>query len=1250
MRKFTAVILGILMAVGFVAIVPGKASAGEAVRIIMELDTTTATALSSTPLRGRIVPLDANNELATTFNGSDITEASIEFTSEEYGDEVGFADKAATVTPAGTDYSYDSTKVTIPMGSKKWKEFAVTYANVTEVKDDTITATLVRGTKKISASRDITVKAPAANCYVVRTGGIGIEPDVLEELSTTGLADNGAKKKAGASVTVDVLAAYYQSSTGKYYFTDNVPSGAESITIYGKVANSRQTYAYQGAATLTGGRATVSAAITDLKIPAAILDSGFGSTATQQLNTLAWCNQNGITLTFSAQTKVTRQIGTASGDVDTTSKDLQVSGLTSYNPTSSIYCGDVIGSGSPSGTSLSDTAKMVPEQCQKITLVGLPVNGLFVDSSTDNRNGKTYYSGFGGVGRAFGNYYPSPADAFFLASNWKNQSTAFRTFGQTQDDNAAYFAIIGRDTHGNPAPFASKTVAFGLTETFAKNFGQTVAGWHINRKLSGDTSDSNSYVIAPGYYSFVPLEITYTGAKSTVAITEVYLSTPNTLDLAKSTALDDIKGTSTDKMMSVYISDVIRAITATQNSANAGEADNTIQIGGASSSDTYTVSGVYTYNGSAVSIGLEDATTGSSSISVKGDGEAVDFALFTANSVAGGRYLLKIADPSGATTIAAITPTISPADPGDFAPSMVVSQVNTINIGLDDEEKHDQFVLNKNYMVLDAFMNPYGTDLVLKTTGLDDADAEATVLTADKTAVFSGASAKVDGTTVTVRFNLDSITDEQKKAVLRLQAGEQYADTTINLKTPKSLKLSNIFVPVPGINDTPVAVYMADQSGSLFTPITATTALSAAGNKYTGVYEVDLEATDGLVDGVDEKTINLTTITYPSNGAVTSAPKVILPVKPDAGKTSMTIDGDSDYGKATLVLNFTPDFDAPVIGDPTAIDCGFTIQITDNGTGVDSAKTKASVVVKNASGEDITSTLSISASDTATTSTITVIGTGTGNFSITLTAYDKQGNATNATTKLVTVSTANECTVTPECLDVSPAYVTYGDPETVVTITGKNTSFGAGTTVDFSCSAVTEGAVDVESATSLTVRVTVPASGEDENCDITVTTGSETITCANKFQVLSQPPVTCVDNDGDTYGENCAAGTDCDDNDPAVNPGAAEVCDDGKDNDCDGAVDAADSDCAPACSITVSGNIRAGFILPRVFVLNITGTGTGFSTSADVTFSDTTNIRKLAQIPGAGKITVIGIVRPKAKGTTVTVSVAGCGSADVTVK
>lgn len=50
------------------------------------------------------------------------------------------------------------------------------------------------------------------------------------------------------------------------------------------------------------------------------------------------------------------------------------------------------------------------------------------------------------------------------------------------------------------------------------------------------------------------------------------------------------------------------------------------------------------------------------------------------------------------------------------------------------------------------------------------------------------------------------------------------------------------------------------------------------------------------------------------------------------------------------------------------------------------------------------------------------------------------------------------------------------------------------------------------------------------------------------------------DADGDTDGDGYASADDCDDADPEVHPGADEVCDDGRDNNCDGAIA---RDCAP---------------------------------------------------------------------------------------
>ena len=76
--------------------------------------------------------------------------------------------------------------------------------------------------------------------------------------------------------------------------------------------------------------------------------------------------------------------------------------------------------------------------------------------------------------------------------------------------------------------------------------------------------------------------------------------------------------------------------------------------------------------------------------------------------------------------------------------------------------------------------------------------------------------------------------------------------------------------------------------------------------------------------------------------------------------------------------------------------------------------------------------------------------------------------------------------------------------------------------------------------------------------------------CAPCFadQVCSAGECVSVDTDADKDGVK--AGVDCDDHDPAIHPGAAEICN-GKDDNCDGKIDEGfdqDNDGTPSCAVS----------------------------------------------------------------------------------
>jgi hypothetical protein len=127
-------------------------------------------------------------------------------------------------------------------------------------------------------------------------------------------------------------------------------------------------------------------------------------------------------------------------------------------------------------------------------------------------------------------------------------------------------------------------------------------------------------------------------------------------------------------------------------------------------------------------------------------------------------------------------------------------------------------------------------------------------------------------------------------------------------------------------------------------------------------------------------------------------------------------------------------------------------------------------------------------------------------------------------------------------------------------------------------------ALDLEpghpTADELSYGDVAPLDDNDQpNPDGQITVG-DALVILRKALGLANWPCTDADSDGYYAESGCETGLDCNDNDASINPGATEVCDDGKDNDCDGLTDCADMDCEgdPVCqpTSTITGDAAKG--------------------------------------------------------------------------
>ena len=1270
-----------------------SAIAGDVTTAYLEFKSTSVTAIAGSTLRARITLLDAAGKLATTIDGAPISEAAVTIDSINFPSYVQFAAGNATDTIPSSSFATAASGFPLTLTNAS-AEFAIKYPAGTDITlgTDSIKVTVKHNTSTVATKQvPITIGAPTANVYVVRTGGVRTMPKELEEIPPQ-QNDNSTNHPAGDSVSIDVFAAYYSSTLAKYYFTKKLPAtAAETVTISGSSTPSGATFS--SSAILTEGHVATQLQIRDLKIPTILKAQ---TTASKVLQTMQALLKSGMTITFKAYaTLVTRAVGNGKGDVNSNDELL-------INYTTQLFGYDFTNLGS----AYNDTTIFKSDAFSKLSVVGLPINAVTSTTLSTPVNIYNFLGTYSNVNTSTAGNVPTNITAldayYFVASptTAKPSGNAFTVPGWT--GGKVYGAVLGWDQYNNPAPFdrnGGAAVPFAFLDTINKPTDPTGIWSTLTTESSPASTGGTCNVLnTVTNTAFLPFQIVATAISGTTGIdtvsSKVYFDdTISNLPTAVKTAMSNIKTLPQAVSFNVKSWSALGYGKAGNYpptfaySPTAGLGDPSFTV--ASDVLAVTAKGFASdplflrpvaNNGTKIGLNAEKASapteTGTLAIPVgrtadTAEQNAIFFTKLDKSATTAVNMIIETTD-KGASFVASVpfamtntanTSGMLAADPRDFSPSAASSRVSETTVSLDSSTRgHDTVSFtnpNAGITISDAFGNAYSG-----ASTLEDSNAVVTVLKADGTTPYSGASGDVRGDILGVTFTPGTITAADSSAIVRITTGAATKDITVNLSALQKTALKNIYVPISAIN-TPVTLNFASQVGAPFTPITETgtvppTANTATGNGYYGSFTVDLDPVDGTIAS------STTTLTALITGL---APVYTFNAKPNSGKTVMTIAADgrnADASSTTLTLNFTAvDTEPPVIGAVTTSACSVSVACTDNV----SLNLKDSIVkVLDSVGKDITSTLQrVDTGDGTASGSISFTGVNVGLYTLDIVLKDTAGNITTGQ-KPANVTT---CAVAA-CKTVNPAYAVKGSTLDV-TITGDNTNFDATSVVTFSDVEITVNSWSASSKTEIVANITISATAAASKSDVTVTTGFETIICPQAFEVRENITIpSCVSvepstvNAGDTtdvtitlkdidltkatsklsvsFGCTGVTVTSTTVNVISATQASVTIAVAETAQDCTGDVTTTGASdvgvvcksaftvvakvIPPECSLNISPSpFSNGIILPRIRIFTITGTNSAWTTSSTVTIDGINTIIPLSR--SAKEIRVLAIVPSK---------------------